>query len=248
MSFRFIQLSFSRIAKFTIQADEHIGIRSSIRNITSVYVDTVRVFYQRYNRIFGWKIKNKWAFDLVHSQHTYSGRCTTPWYYGLICSSYLLASRVSVCHWSPRAPVPSRSDRRLRPEPASGYTQKDNYVHLHHPSLQPPQNSFVSCLVLCLRASRGEFQPFKQESKTSCSHGWTRIIKGGFFESNGPRVVYSKFNTRLNHFTFSKNQAERIPLLSWPTRIFTSCPISSHSTWWIKKKGWMVNPSSSRGN
>ena len=65
MSFRFIQLSFSRIAKFTIQADEHIGIRSSIRNITSVYVDTVRVFYQRYNRIFGWKIKNKWAISTL---------------------------------------------------------------------------------------------------------------------------------------------------------------------------------------
>ena len=27
-------------------------------------------------------------------------------------------------------------------------------------------------------------------------------------------LLNSKFNTRLNHFTFSKNQAERIPLLS----------------------------------
>lgn len=36
--------------------------------------------------------------------------------------------------------------------------------------------------------------------------------------------------------TFSKNHAERIPLLSWPIRIFSNGPMSSHSTCKISKK------------
>lgn len=50
MSLRLFQLAFPRITKLTIHADEHVGICSSIGDISSKHMNTVTVLCQRFNK------------------------------------------------------------------------------------------------------------------------------------------------------------------------------------------------------